>query len=55
MRLRAVCPEDDCEYIAFGDDMKEVKRDLLYHLMDNHGINRIPDETEYIEDITVGR
>jgi hypothetical protein len=30
-----------------------LRRDLLYHLMDCHGVNRIPEETEFIEDLTI--
>jgi predicted small metal-binding protein len=52
MGLRAECPKDGCEYIAFGDDEKQLKRDLLYHLMDCHGVNYIPDETVILEDIS---
>jgi predicted small metal-binding protein len=42
MSLKAVCPVEECGYIAFGDNENEVKRDLRYHLMEIHGINRIP-------------
>lgn len=49
MSLRAECPKVGCEYIAFGDDEKQLRRDLLYHLMESHGINYIPDETVIVE------
>jgi hypothetical protein len=55
MSLRLVCPQGDCGYIAYGDDEKEVRRDLQYHLMDIHGINRIPEEARFVEDLAVGR
>lgn len=55
MSLRSVCPQGDCGYIAFGDDEKEVRRDLLYHLMDCHGINRIPEGAQFVEDLAAGQ
>lgn len=55
MSLRAVCPQGDCGYIAFGDDEREVRRDLLYHLMDCHGVNYVPDGVKFTEDLAAGR
>jgi len=42
---------EGCDYIAFGDDEKELKKDLRYHLMDIHGCNYIPDGVKMVEDL----
>ena len=51
MALKVVCPQDGCDYIAYGDDEKQVKRDLLYHLLDRHDMNYIPEEAQIEEDL----
>jgi predicted small metal-binding protein len=48
--MKAMCPVDGCEYIAFGDDDKELKKDLRYHLMDIHHINRVPEKIKCMEE-----
>ena len=55
MGLRAVCPVEECGYIAFGDDEKEVLKDLRYHLMESHHINHIPEGVRIIEDLEANR
>jgi predicted small metal-binding protein len=50
MGLRAVCPIEGCEYVAFGDDEKQLKKDLRYHLMDIHHCNQIPEGVEMMEE-----
>jgi predicted small metal-binding protein len=48
--MRAVCPRDGCEYIAYGDDEKELRKDLRYHNISIHNSDQLPDELELLED-----
>jgi predicted small metal-binding protein len=47
--MRAICPRDGCEYIAYGDDEKELRRDLRYHIMSIHNSHEMPDVIEMLE------
>jgi predicted small metal-binding protein len=53
--MRTVCPREGCEYIAFGDNEKELRRDLRYHLMSIHNCHDLPDRLEVLEDVPAKR
>lgn len=48
--MRAVCPRDGCEYIAYGDDERELRKDLRYHTMSIHNSNELPEKLEILEE-----
>lgn len=48
--MKAMCPRDGCEYIAYGDDEKELKKDLRYHIMCIHNSNELPERLEILEE-----
>ncbi|MBI0583860.1 MAG: hypothetical protein ISF22_06485 [Methanomassiliicoccus sp.] len=48
--MRAICPREDCEYIAFGDDEKEVRKDLRYHIMSIHNSDEMPKRLKILEE-----
>jgi predicted small metal-binding protein len=48
--MRAVCPRDGCEYIAYGDDQKELRKDLRGHLMSIHNCSELPEKLELLDD-----
>lgn len=47
--MRAICPRDGCDYIAYGDDEKEVRKDLRYHIMSIHNSADLPEKLEMLD------
>lgn len=48
--MRAVCPREGCEYIAYGDDEKELRKDMRYHIMSIHNSDMLPDKLELLKE-----
>lgn len=48
--MKTVCPRDGCDYIAYGDDEKELKKDLRYHIMSIHNSDEIPEKLKIIKE-----
>jgi len=48
--MRAVCPREGCEYIAYGDDEKELRKDMRYHIMSIHNSDALPDKLELLKE-----
>ncbi|MDW5564190.1 MAG: hypothetical protein SA339_13325 [Methanomassiliicoccus sp.] len=49
--MKAICPRDGCEYIAYGDDERELRKDLRYHIMNIHNSNEMPEKLDILEEI----
>ncbi|GEM_PF-4285944 len=50
VKMRAVCPRDGCEYIAYGDDERELRKDLRYHVLSIHNSDELPEELDILEE-----
>lgn len=48
--MKAVCPRDGCDYIAYGDDERELRKDLRYHIISIHNSDELPEKLQMIEE-----
>ncbi len=53
--LQATCPVEGCGYVAFGDDRREVLKDLYWHMTEMHGKDRVPEERLVIREPSLVR
>jgi hypothetical protein len=48
--MRAVCPREGCDYIAFGDNDKELRRDMRYQFLNIHNSHDLPERIEDLDE-----